>query len=60
LITLCFAECDETFCNRMKSRFLNKKRWTTLFIYHGIIMYGWFTNLNCNGWMLYLYQFFLA
>jgi hypothetical protein len=26
LITLCFAECDETFCNRMKSRFLNKKR----------------------------------
>jgi hypothetical protein len=39
----------------VKSRSLNKKRWTILFIYDEIIMYGWFTNLNCNGFLLYLY-----
>jgi hypothetical protein len=26
LIVSCFAKCDETFCNRVKSRSLNKKR----------------------------------
>jgi hypothetical protein len=26
LIASCSAECDEMFCNRVKSRFLNKKR----------------------------------
>ncbi len=27
-IALCFVECDETFRKKVKSRFLNKKRWT--------------------------------
>jgi hypothetical protein len=22
----CFAKCDETFCNKIKSRFVNKKK----------------------------------
>jgi hypothetical protein len=26
LIVPCFEECDETFCNKVKSRYLNKKR----------------------------------
>jgi hypothetical protein len=54
-IALCPTKCDETFCNKVKSRSLNKKKRTILFIYYGIIMYGWFTNLNCDGCMLYLY-----
>jgi hypothetical protein len=23
----CFAKCDEILCNKVKSRFVNKKRW---------------------------------
>jgi hypothetical protein len=26
LIAPCFVECDETFCNRVKMKFLNKKK----------------------------------
>jgi hypothetical protein len=26
LIASCFTKCDETFCNKVKLRFLNKKR----------------------------------
>jgi hypothetical protein len=37
-------KCDDFFCNKVKSKSLNKKRWTILFTYYGIIMYGWFTN----------------
>jgi hypothetical protein len=40
-----FVKCDETFCNKVKLRSLNKKRWIILFIYYGIVMYGWFTRI---------------
>ncbi len=58
LIAPCSTKCDEIFCNKVKSKSQNKKRWIVLFIYYGIIMYGWFTNVNCDGCMFYLYQLF--
>jgi hypothetical protein len=42
----CFAKCDELFRNRVKSRFVNKKKWNILFVYCWIIMHGWFNNLG--------------
>jgi hypothetical protein len=35
----CFPKCDEFFCNRIKSRSINKKKWNNLFIYCWIIMF---------------------
>jgi hypothetical protein len=58
LIASCSVKCDETFFNIVKPRYLNKKRWTILFIYYGVIMHGWFTNLNSDACMLYFYELF--
>jgi hypothetical protein len=50
----CFPKCDETLCNRMKSRFTNKKKLILLFIYlrTGIKMCGFLPLTKICGFYL--------
>ncbi len=55
LIALYSAKCDEMFYNKVKSKSLNKKRWTIyLFIVKSLCIDGLLAW--SNGCMFYLYQ----